>query len=205
MLRLQLVLRGIERSQRQELTFNHLRLFRMLLGVPFTQSFNSNMIWAAMTLAFFGFLRLGELTFNSKFNPDIHLTRDCVNFSPLTSGTAAEYITVRIKESKAHPFCLGHKITIVASHTEVCQVQAFQNYISLRPTTIGPLFIFASGKPLTKLSLTFETRKLLNQAGFNASNYAGHSCRIGAATTAVSGVGPRTATNAISKRQHPPY
>ena len=83
MLRLQLVLRSIKRSQGQELrvrlpiTINHLRLFRMLLGVPITQSFNSKMIWAAMTLAFFGFLRLGELTCNSKFNPDIHLTRDC--------------------------------------------------------------------------------------------------------------------------------
>jgi hypothetical protein len=33
------------------------------------------MIWAAMTLAFFGFLRLGELTCNSKFNKDVHLTQ----------------------------------------------------------------------------------------------------------------------------------
>ena len=41
------------------------------------------------------------------------------------------------------------------------------------------------GKPLTKQALTLETRKLLAQAGFNASNYAGHSYRIGAATTAA--------------------
>ena len=52
-------LRGIKRSQGQQLrvrlpiAINHLRLFRVLLGVPFTQSFNSKMIWAAMTLAFF--------------------------------------------------------------------------------------------------------------------------------------------------------
>ena len=157
----------------------------MLLGVPFTQSFNSKMIWAAMTLAFFGFLRLGELTCNSKFNPDIHLTRDCGNFSPITSGTAPEYMTVRTKESKTDPFRLGHTITVGASHTEVCPVQALENYISLRPTTIGPLFIFAYGKPLTKQNLTFETPKLLNQVGFNASNNAGHSYRIGAATTAA--------------------
>ena len=92
-------------------------------------------------------------------------------------------MTVRIKESKTDPFRLGHTIAIGASHTEVCPVQALHDYISLRPTTIGPLFIFASGKPLTKQNLTFETRKLPNQAGFNASNYAGHSYRIGAATT----------------------
>ena len=45
--------------------------------------------------------------------------------------------------------------------------------------------MFASGKPLTKQNLTFETRKRLNQAGFNATNYAGHSYRIGAAKTAA--------------------
>jgi hypothetical protein len=53
------------------------------------------------------------------------------------------------------------------------------------PPTNGPLFIHASGKPLTKQILTTETRKLLTKAGFDALNYAGHSYRIGAATTAA--------------------
>ena len=64
-------------------------------------------------------------------------------------------------------------------------MKALQNYLMLRPPLPGPLFIFASGKPLTKQNLTFETRKLLQQAGLNSSNYAGHSYRIGAATTAA--------------------
>ena len=191
MLRLQLVLRGIKRSQGQQLrvrlpiTISHLKLFRMLLAIPFTQSFDSKMIWAAMTLAFFGFLRLGELTCNSNFNPDIHLTKDCVNFSLNTFGQTPESMTLRIKESKTDPFRLGHTITVGATHAEICPVKALQNYIRLRTPITGPLFIFTSGKPLTKQNLTFETRKLLNQAGFNAANYAGHSYRIGAATTAA--------------------
>ena len=84
MLRLQLVLRGIKRSQGDRIrvclpiTIHHLKLFRLLLAISSTNNFDSLMIWAAMTLAFFGFLRLGELTCNSKFNKDVHLTHNSI-------------------------------------------------------------------------------------------------------------------------------
>ena len=74
MLRLQLVLRGIERSQgdqirvRMPITIHHLKLFKLLLAISSTDNFDSLMIWAAMTLAFFGFLRLGELTSTKRCN-----------------------------------------------------------------------------------------------------------------------------------------
>ena len=61
-----------------------------------------------------------------------------------------------------------------------------KTYIAIRKPTPGPLFLYASGKPLTKNALTSETRQLLCKAGFNPSQYAGHSFRIGAATTAAS-------------------
>ncbi len=62
-----------------------------------------------------------------------------------------------------------------------------ENYLALRPTTlVGPLFVNSLGEPLTKQELTRKTRQLLSQAGFQASNFAGHSYRIGAATTAAS-------------------
>ena len=191
MLRLQLVLRGIKRSKGQPtrvrlpITINHLKLFKMLLAIPFTQNFESKMIWAAMTLAFFGFLRLGELTCNSAFNPQVHLTTDCVKFSYNNSVVTPHFMTVHIKESKTDPFRLGHTITVGASDSDICPVKALQNYIMLRPPLPGPLFISASGKALTKQYLTSETRKLLEQAGLNSLNYAGHSYRIGAATTAA--------------------
>ena len=69
MLRLQLVLRGVKRSQgekirvRLPITVHHLQLFHMMLAIPVTTHFDSIMLWAAMTLAFFGFcsLRAGSL------------------------------------------------------------------------------------------------------------------------------------------------
>ena len=50
------------------ITIHHLKLFKLLLAILTTSNFDSLMIWAAMTFAFFGFLRLGELTRNSKLN-----------------------------------------------------------------------------------------------------------------------------------------
>ena len=66
--RLQLICRGIKRSHgdssriRLPITITHLKLFSQLLAIPNTTNYDSIMLWAAMTLAFFSFLRLGEMT-----------------------------------------------------------------------------------------------------------------------------------------------
>jgi hypothetical protein len=118
MLGLQLVLRGIKRSHRDQarvrlpITIHHLKLFRLLLAIPSTQNVDSLMIWAAITLAFFGFLRLGELTCNPKYNPNIHLSRDSIVFSPNLGVRSPQFMTVHIKEAKTDPFRLAHTITV---------------------------------------------------------------------------------------------
>ena len=43
------------------------------------------MVWAAITLAFFGFLRIGELTCDSHFNSERHLTFSELVFMPKSS------------------------------------------------------------------------------------------------------------------------
>ena len=58
MSRLQLVLRGIKRSQggeiqiRLPITIHQMKLFHLLPSIPSTENYSSIMIWAAMTLAF---------------------------------------------------------------------------------------------------------------------------------------------------------
>ena len=222
MLRLQLVLRGIKRCHgdqtrvRLPITIHHLKLFSMLLAIPTTQNFDSLLIWATMTLAFFGFLRLGELTCNSKFDPTIHLTLASITFSSAVGAETPEFMTLLIKESKTDPFRLGHTITIGSTMSDICPVKAIKSYLAVRLNAQGPLLVHASGKPLTKQTLINETRKLLIKSGFKASNYAGHSYRIGAATTqpklnCLRGSSKRwegghpTATNDISKHRQPHY
>ena len=51
---------------------------------------------------------------------------------------------------------------------------------------LGPLFIYESGAFLTREKLTRKTRLLISKGGPDSSEFAGHSFRIGAATTAAS-------------------
>ena len=142
------------------------------------------MIWAAMTLAFFGFLRLGEMTCTSPYSPTIHLSLRDITFLP--NILHPEHISVRIKISKTDPFRSGQTIIIGKTNQKVCPVRAMTTYLSFRGTTTGPLFHYLSGTPLTKARLTSETRQLLPMSGLQPFQYAGHSYRIGAATTSAS-------------------
>ena len=87
-LRLRLILRRIKRSHgvnsktRRPITLHILNLFYHLLNVKFTTNKDTLMVWAAMTLAFFGFLRIGELTCDSNLNPKCHLTISDLVFMP---------------------------------------------------------------------------------------------------------------------------
>ena len=55
------------------ITLHILNLFYHLLNVKYFGNKDSLMVWAAMALAFFGFLRIGELTGDSHFNLESHL------------------------------------------------------------------------------------------------------------------------------------
>ena len=138
----------------------------------------------ASAIVLFGFLRLGELTCNSKFSPEIHLAPRDVRFFPHQGNP--DFMTLGIKASKTDPFRSGHTITIGKTGLPLCPISAMQKYLQARDTSSGPLFIYSSGTPLTKTALVSETRALLSRSAFNASHYAGHSYRIGAATTAAS-------------------
>jgi len=142
------------------------------------------MIWAAMALAFFGFTRLGELICNSQFSSDAHRTPLDIIFHPSQSNPS--HLLFRVKLSKADPFRMGHTLLIGQTNQSICPVNAMKHYLTRRKITPGTFFILASGRPLTKDALTAETRQLLSHLGCQASDYAGHSYRIGAATAAAS-------------------
>ena len=116
--RLQLICRGIKRSQgdtsriRLPITITHLKLFFQLLAISNTTSYDSIMLWAVMTLAFFGFLRLGEMTCNSPYSPATHLSPSDVTLLP--NSVSPEHMSVRIKGAvsrQSSSFCLVFPIT----------------------------------------------------------------------------------------------
>ena len=188
--RLQYLLRGIKRSQgtsnyvRKPVTTTHLNLFYNLLQPLHHQSSqDSKMLWAAICLAFFGFMRISEFTCDTAFDKKHHLAASDVTFQP--SILKPEFIQVHLKSSKTDPFRKGILLTIGATNNHLCPVRAMLNYISASPKN-GPLFVYKSGKFLKRDNFTQEIRDLLAKGGFEANSYAGHSFRIGAATMAAS-------------------
>ena len=67
------------------------------------------MLWAACCLGFFGFLRAGEFTTNSPFDPNVHLGVSDVQADTLQDPTCFQ---IHIKCSKTDPFRVGCNIYI---------------------------------------------------------------------------------------------
>ena len=145
---------------------------------------DSSMLWAAFTLAFFGFLRSSEFTCNGNFDPQSHLARSDISFHPNILHPIS--FDVVIKKSKTDPFRETAKLSIARSYSDVCAVTALQDYMLQTATRDPgqPLFRFSCGLNLTRTSLTNNLRTLLNLCNIDSSCYASHSFRIGAATTA---------------------
>ena len=97
-----------------------------------------------------------------------------------------DYMTIMFKFFKTDPFGKGHTVTICTTHTLTCPVRALSRYLrawQYRPNV--PIFVLADGKILTRSKFINRTRVLLTKVGLKAELYAGHSFRIGAATTAA--------------------
>ncbi|XP_066286545.1 integrase/recombinase xerD homolog [Branchiostoma lanceolatum] len=139
----------------------------------------------AFLMAFFGFLRVGEFTCDSwkQFNPDLHLQWPDVTFVP--NVYQPNYVQILIKGSKTDPSRKGVPIVLGQTYTALCPVKAMRELFLSRRHKQGPLFRFQSGAFLTRTKLTKIMREALQMLGINASQYASHSFRKGAATTAA--------------------
>ena len=191
--RLHYILRGIKRVKgvptrtRLPITLDHLKLFHRILHSRTSPTHDETMIWAAISIAFFGFLRIGEMTCSGPYNSSTNLCRSDVSFHNKKRGDNEVFLQLRIKASKTDPFRASATITIGSNSGMYCPVRALQTYLSRAPTDYaGPLFCYSNGVPLSRSQFTKELRILLAQGGHHPAHYAGHSFRIGAATTAAS-------------------
>ncbi len=189
--KLHYVLRGVKRSQgdrdkrvRLPITPPLLRKMKIIWDDQAEDS-DIVMLWAACCLAFFGFLRAGEFTVpdDSSFDPSVHL---CWGDLAVDKPVNPAVLSVTLKASKTDPFRKGITLYIGRATSDLCPVSAVLAYLTVRGKKPGPLFVFKDGKPLTRQRLVSAVREALRCAGVEADKYAGHSFRIGAATTAAS-------------------
>ena len=76
-------------------------------------------------------------------------------------------------------------LSVGATHSDLCPVAAMLGYLVQRGSAPGPLFVFNDGHPLTRDRFVSALQRALADAGIDSSLYAGHSFRVGAATTAA--------------------
>ena len=188
--RLQLVLKGIKRDEsktaplpaRLPITVDIMsKIKAVLLQCP--EEYDNILLWAACCLAFFGFLRCGEFTVptQSEYDPGAHLS---VGDILLDSRSSPTTIQVTIKQSKTDPFRQGVQLHLGKTGLEICPINAIVPYLAVRGASPGPLFMFEDGSFLTRPRFATMISKTLRQAGIDDKQYATHSFRIGAATTA---------------------
>ena len=184
------VLRGILRYQgqrrilRQPVTPGTLIAIRPILEAWLGEG-DFSMIWAAFTLAFYGFLRCSEFTYPGvhSFRPQFDLGTDCVSFYP--SLVCPQHIVVTLKSSKTDFSRQGQSVVIAKAPGPVCAVSAMQQFFLTTRPSRGPLFSFRSGRLLTRSAVICLLRDAARCAGLPYHSLKGHSFRIGAASTAA--------------------
>jgi len=82
---------------------------------------------------------------------------------------------------------LGKGVDVVVGRMDcdLCPMAAILAFIATRGNCQGPVFLTEAGAPLTKPAFIAELRTILTAMGLPQDNYAGHSFRIGAATSAA--------------------
>ena len=175
-LHFQFILCGIKRFQgtdskaRRPITLHILNLFYRHLNAKYTPDKESLTVWAAMTLVFFGFLLIGELTCDSHLNPERHITVPDLMFMPKSSP---KFKLVGLEVSKTDPFRKEQTILIEKANSNSCPISAMLIYLESHtpfPTSV-PLFTFQSGFFLIWGRLTSEARLLLLKGGLDSSEF----------------------------------
>ena len=117
-----------------------------------------------------------------EYDPEVHLSYKDV---AIDDPRKPSCMRITIKQSKTDPFRKGVNLYVGRTDSDLCPVAALLDYLQHRGSTPGPLFIFASGRLLTRKCFVESVRATLKQANIDQKKYCGHSFRIGAASTAA--------------------
>jgi len=192
-LRLQLIMKGIRKDQckptKPRLPVTAYILKNILLTEEvFFGAYVDLLMKTACVLAYFGFLRCGEFTCATKvFDPNINL---CISDVTIYSHANLPFrATLLLKSSKTDPFRCGCIINLFRTNSDLCPVRFLYMFLTVRramqASSQDPLFMMPEGQPLTRHAFLSMLKVILQRLGFNASDYSGHSFRIGAATSAA--------------------
>ena len=134
---------------------------------------------AMFSIAFYGFLRVGEITKNLGNN-----SSHCLQVSDIHQNTDGFSITFR---SYKHSVPGTVSKICVARVTELayCPVRLLEKYLGLRGNKNGCLFVHPNLLPISRSQFINALNAALSFIGLSTSVYKGHIFRIGASTWAL--------------------
>ena len=149
-----------------------------------TASYYQRCLFKAMfLLAFHAFLRVGEITSTGKNVIDISAVNftDCVNEIP-------QGMSLTLTDFKHHNGKPPVTFQMQANHSnkDLCVVTAMWEYLQVRGSDQGPLFMYQDKTPISRHTFNQQLKISLNFCEYDTTCYKGHSFRIGAATWAKS-------------------
>lgn len=124
-------------------------------------------------LTFHACLRAGEVTLSNNPTHIIQLRQIC----RLTTGYTIKF--------QSYKHCTQTKPAIhitTQPNAMYCPVVALDNYLSIRGSHPGPLFILQADKNLTRQAFATTLKNCIRHAGYPPEKYNCHSLRIGKAT-----------------------
>ena len=142
------------------------------------------MLWSASLTTFFSFCRSGEITVENVDNYDPSTHHSFADVA-VDNPSSPSVISLNIKYSKTDTGRAGYQVVLGGTGDDLCPVTALLTYLARRGDKPGALFQWKDGTPLSKSKFVEAVRQALSAAHLPAQDYAGHSFRIGAATTAA--------------------
>lgn len=161
---------------RRPITFDILQKISPALDFVCSSPYETRLFRAAFMLAFFGFLRVGELV-GHKHQPDRTLQVNDISVNH-------HHIILFIRYSKTDQIGKGNTLLISASRNPLlCPVRAITQFLACRPTGSDQLFCHSNCLPMTRYQFTAVLTKALNYVNIPPENFKSHSMRLGAATS----------------------
>ena len=146
--------------------------------------YQSYMFKAMCSMAFFAFLRIGEITVSKRESINSNLlqlnqvTKQCCGKGNVVS------LIITFKNYK-HSYNQIPFSIVLTRQPKACPVESFLDYASVRGTLHGPLFINRDGSPFLRSEFSKILGSIIQLCNLDHNRYKGHSFRIGAATYAA--------------------
>ena len=163
-------------SSESRLPITLIILHQLIQAIPIAISdfYHRTLIKAMFIVAFFGLMRVGEITSDS-------INQSCIQLNQLKMFHDRAIITIsRFK----HNISLKPMEIVLTQQTDhdICPVLALRQFENIRGNRPGPLFIFADGCPVPRQFFISRLKFCLNLVGLDHKSYKSHSFRIGGAS-----------------------